>query len=290
MMAQSDNDFDTSGLKHLDVDDHKNDMQLFDNVFKKMGGDVINQKPELSALNLNESEFNMPEDSRFNDIIEVSNFAKPSEIGRFLDGTDDANEQELVRRFRKAAPENKPLFDKHRKQSDFLAPTAGKKDDDIFQEPQNFPDLDTSGIAVEAPHHFDKDFADGDNSFVGFQDRNSFEAEDNALEAGQSPFDQIQVKVPITPQVSKAKSKFVFPGEAPPASKVTPIKKPVERAESFGQFDEEVKLTEMDKLMSVEAKVSVILPNEQQIKNRPKTSKDIPELSQSNAQTNLLCK
>lgn len=144
-------------------------------VFNNIGAVGLHpSKPEISALHLNDSEFNFAEDSQMNDIIEVSNYAKPSEIGRFLDHNNNLNaEASLIQRFRKRST----LGDKNRE--------SGKDDEELEVDqpikvmnkpklPDPFADLDTSGIAGDFDNNsFDKDFEPGeDHSFVGQLEEN----------------------------------------------------------------------------------------------------------------------
>lgn len=247
--------------------DNTNDSIILQSTLNRLKVENLNQKPELSALNFNESQFNFGEDSKMNDIIEISHFAKPSEIGRFLEGNYEGNDHELAKRFRKfrpEEPENQRKSDKSSEKLTELTKEIKNTNQDIFKEPENFPDLDTSDIAFEAPHHIDKEFGDRDDSFVGFPEHNSFEAENNnAFESKGRPLSPNAFKPLSTPQVAKSKGKFTFSeeveefnikknkaaGKSPPKSRI--------------QIDGEVKITDVKEMARVENKISIILADEQ---------------------------
>ena len=195
-----------NAVKEAKQDGHGDETTLLRAVFNHMGGEPTSAKPEVSALNLNESEFGMAEDSQMNDVIEFSNFAKPSMVGRFLD-YNNPDENKLAERFRKKNVQDQQRdSQKHRgSQIEVVEQNLESSSrNELFEEPQNFPDLDTSGIDIEATHHIDKDFGDGDGSFIGFRDHNSFEAADNndIFDPKPSPFCPNENQIPITPQVS----------------------------------------------------------------------------------------
>lgn len=254
-------------FKNIQAVDKTNDSLLLQNTINRLKVDNINQKPETSALNFNESQFNFGEDSQMNDIIEISHFAKPSEIGRFLEGNDESNEHELARRFRKYKPdenENQRKSDKTNDKLEELTKNIKNEKQDIFKAPENFPDLDTSDIAFEAPHHFDKEFGDKDDSFVGFPEHNSFEAEaNNAFVPNREPFAVKDFKPLSTPQVSKSKGKFTFPEEIEEFSLNKNKRIDKSPSKSKIQIDEEVKVSEMKEITQLENKISIILADEQ---------------------------
>ena len=202
-------------VQPLNINDIDNDSNNIQKTISRFGTLAVN-KPESSVLNFNESEFNLADDSQAKDIIETSNFTKPSDIERFTDKNED-NKQELTKRFRKIDSKKLKLQKENKSHDNFDIFTTEAKQiqNDIFQEPTNFPDLDTSDIAVDAPHHWDKDFGDKNDSFIGYQERNSFEAENNNdlfdfKEASCSP---IEFKYLSTPQVPKSKWRFLFSDE-----------------------------------------------------------------------------
>lgn len=168
------------------VEDAKNQNQnnnedtLIQGMLKQFGGnEVTPTKPEISALQFNESQFNFQEDSQMNDIIEVSNYAKPSDAARFLGGWNNIPSESIVDQFTKHKRKTSNFGDaddlkindkdpKERKESDleniqsFIPPVSNK-----IENP--FADLDTSGIDGGPDHiPFVANFEPGDdNSFIG---------------------------------------------------------------------------------------------------------------------------
>lgn len=176
------------------------DTQLLREVFGNLGVYQMEQKQEISALGFNESQFNcIGEDSQYNDVIEISAFAKPSMIGRFLD-KDGTPENELVKRARLISDIDIPF---NRKSSIVEKNKDENQEPANFEEPQYFLDLDTSGIAGDALHHIDREFGDGDGSFIGFREHNSHEAEDanEFFDPKPSPGLPNEDNIPITPQI-----------------------------------------------------------------------------------------
>jgi hypothetical protein len=164
-----------------------------------MNNDILDEKPDISGLGFNESQFNNNfEDSQYKDVIEESVFAKPSLIGNFLQ-IDNEGETELVKRFRKSNFQENFVVRK----SDKNKETQKKLNNEMFDQPQNFPDLDTSGIEIDDDKHIiDNEFGAG--SFIGgIKEHNSFEAEDNnnMFDPKPSPFVPNENNIPITPQV-----------------------------------------------------------------------------------------
>jgi hypothetical protein len=184
----------TKALEEAHHEPKEEDTQMLRDVFGRLGTFQMEPINDVSALGFNESQFNcIGEDSTYNDVIEISAFAKPSMLGRFLD-KDTTPENELVRRSRLISdidqyPMNSGNLLKNKiknKNED----GDGDEDHDGFEtSPQYLSDLDTSGIAFDAPNHvdpsgmggdtlhnIDKEFGDG--SFMGFKEHNSHEAED----------------------------------------------------------------------------------------------------------------
>ena len=255
-------------FKAQEENEKADESMLLRKTMNKLAVDPINHKPEISALNLNESQFNFAEDSQMNDIIEVSHFAKPSEIGRFLEGNDDGNEHELAKRFRKYKPEesdNQRKSDKNTNKLEELANDIKNTKQNIFKEPENFPDLDTSDIAFEAPHHFDKEFGDKDNSFTGSQEHNSFEAEINndIFNSKGEPFMAKDFKPLSTPQVGKSKGKFTFPEEIEEFNLKQNKNVDSKQPKNIMEISEEVKISEMKGIAQLENKYSIILADDQ---------------------------
>jgi hypothetical protein len=163
------------------------------------GNDLAPTKPEISCLQLNESEFNLQDDSQMNDIIEVSNYAKPSEVGRFLDGGQPHAESSLVQRFRKTLGKEDNWRD-----SDPMQEVEGETLPQIQHKKKDKPDdglfmdLDTSGIAGDPENQpFDKNFElDNDNSFVGGIGDNNIFAPRGSSFGPEEPKD-----IPFTPQM-----------------------------------------------------------------------------------------
>jgi hypothetical protein len=164
-----------------------------------MNNDILDEKPDISGLGFNESQFNNNfEDSQYKDVIEESVFAKPSLIGNFLQ-IDNEGETELAKRFRKSNFQENFVVRK----SDKNKEPQKKLNNEMFDQPQNFPDLDTSGIEIDDDKHIiDNEFGAG--SFIGgIKEHNSFEAEDNnnMFDPKPSPFVPNENNIPITPQV-----------------------------------------------------------------------------------------
>lgn len=114
---------------------------------------MAHNKPEPSFLNVNESEFNLAENSFDKDIIETSNCSRPADFERLVDKNID-NRQELKKRFRKLDSKNNIKKDQRNCEDfDIFTTEVKQPNNEVFQEPTNFPDLDTSDIAVDAPHH-----------------------------------------------------------------------------------------------------------------------------------------
>ena len=177
-------------LKITSPEANDEESHLITDVFNTLGVEPEVAKPEISALGFNESQFNgLGDDSQFNDVIEVSAFTKPSMVGRFLD-REPHQENELVKRARLMSERQENL-------------EPGKKDQGLFEQPQNFPDLDTSGIEVEVTHHIDKEFGDGDGSFIGFKEHNSYDGEEvnDIFGEKKSPNCPDEDNIPITPQM-----------------------------------------------------------------------------------------
>lgn len=192
---------------------NQNEDTILRDVFNNIGGtELPTSKPEISALQLNESEFNFHDDSQMNDIIEISNYAKPSEVQKFLDGNHPNSDNSLVQRFRKPAQRGSNVNNFHHdmdEDNENYDMPIEVHNDDIEDEPQQihdaFLDLDTSGIDGDPDNQpFDKNFElDGDNSFVGGLANNNvfsseppkFDNDDEALHASNSS------KVPITPHL-----------------------------------------------------------------------------------------
>ena len=163
--------------KNQQNQNRNDDTTLLQGMLKHIGGnETTPTKPEISALQFNESQFNFQEDSQMNDIIEVSNYAKPSDA-RFLDGITSNPSHSIVAQFKK-----------HHKTSDleyFDDQKNDRKDPNEYHESKKenksstipvsnkienpFADLDTSGIDGGPDHNpFVTNFDAGDdNSFIG---------------------------------------------------------------------------------------------------------------------------
>lgn len=184
-------------LKDSRHEQREDETQLLNEVFKNMGGEPTVPRQDISALDFNESQFNGPDDSRINDVFEMSRISKPSIIGRMFSGEKNMDNSHLnVYKHKTDIQELKAkIFGKDPNTAKDPKPT-------IFDNLQNFPELDTSGIDVDATHHIDKDFDDEDNeeSFMATktlkQDSlpigNIFGARPSPIEPGN---------LPITPQM-----------------------------------------------------------------------------------------
>ena len=117
-------------------------------------------------MEFNQSQFQgIGEDSQYNDVLEISAIQKPSIIDTYLD-KQSPQENGYLKRDRFSS--GKDFSDKNnseRKDSQNSVTTPQKKRNDNLEQPQNFPDLETSAIAADNNHMYEKEFEDG--SFVG---------------------------------------------------------------------------------------------------------------------------
>ena len=173
----------------------------------------VAKRPEASTLNMNESEFNFIDDSQINDIIEVSNFAKHSEMWKLTDKYDH-QDHNITKQYRKINNDTEKNKKENRNTYNFEIFNSEMKHlkDNIFHEPSNFPDLDTSDIAIDAPHHLDKEFGDKNDSFIDIQEHNSFESSQtkDIFDLGVASWSPIEFKLIWTPQVLKSKGRKLF--------------------------------------------------------------------------------
>lgn len=132
---------------------------LLRDVFNNLGQEeTLNPQQELSGFGFNDSQFQgIGDNSQYNDVLEISAFERQTIMDKF--GDYDIPKDSILQKRNRLSSE---IVDPERNGKDGRSqPDQNEKEkslDCMFEQPQNFPDLDTSRIVTNDPHIIETEF------------------------------------------------------------------------------------------------------------------------------------